>query len=171
MARGFLLRRSVVGEATAAVGIAWGASKKFAESLDKHLYRYMIYRNQIQMQGTLQMKQPSDPNRFLPLAHADLHILLALRATERHGYAIMQQVAEETNGQVRIGPATLYGAIKRLHTAGLIAESARRRDPKRDDERRRYYRLLPLGRRVLEAELLRLAVIVQTAVTAGLLKS
>ena len=116
------------------------------------------------------MSQPSNPNRFLPLAHADLQILLSLRDTEKHGYAIMQQVAEETEGQVRMGPATLYSAIKRLRTAGLIAETARRRDPKRDDERRRYYRLLPLGRRVLEAELLRLAAIVRTAVTAGLLR-
>src|SRR5260370_28190069 len=102
------------------------------------------------------MKPARDPASSLPLAHVDLHILLALRGDERHGYAIMQQVAEETSGQVKLGPGTLYGAIKRLLASGLIAESARRRDPKRDDERRRYYRLLPLGRRVLEADLERL---------------
>ena len=117
------------------------------------------------------MNQFSEAHRFLPLAHADLHILLALGATEKHGYAIMQQVAEETEGQIRMGPATVYSAIKRLRTAGLIAESLRRRDSKRDDERRRYYRLLPLGRRVLELELQRLATLVQTALTAGLLKT
>jgi DNA-binding PadR family transcriptional regulator len=93
------------------------------------------------------MNQFSEANRFLPLPHADLHILLALGATEKHGYAIMQEVAEETEGQVRMGPATLYSAIKRLRMAGLIAESSRRRDAKRDDERRRYYRLLPLAAR------------------------
>lgn len=117
------------------------------------------------------MKPTQDPTSFLPLAHVDLHILLALRGNERHGYAIMQQVAEETNGQIKLGPGTLYGAIKRLLASGLIVESARRRDPKRDDERRRYYRLLPLGRRVLESELERLAEIVQTALAAGFLKS
>jgi DNA-binding PadR family transcriptional regulator len=114
---------------------------------------------------------PQHPSSFLPLAHVDLHILLALGGKEKHGYAIMQQVNEETTGQIKLGPGTLYGAIKRLRMAGLIAESTQRPDPNRDDERRRYYRLLPLGRRVLEAELERLSGIVQTALAAGLLKA
>jgi DNA-binding PadR family transcriptional regulator len=109
-----------------------------------------------------------NPIRFLPLQQADLHILLALGRGDMHGYAIMQQVAEETNGQVRLGPGTLYGAIKRLRTAGLIAECKRRAGRKTDDERRRYYRLAPFGRKVLSAELDRLASIFRTAVTAGL---
>jgi DNA-binding PadR family transcriptional regulator len=109
-----------------------------------------------------------DATRYLPLQQADLHILLALAQGEKHGYAIMQQVAEETNGQVRLGPGTLYGAIKRLRTAGLIAESKRRPSSQTDDERRRYYRLALLGRKVLSAELDRLASVMRTAVTAGL---
>ena len=111
-----------------------------------------------------------DPTRYLPLQQADLHILLALAHGEKHGYAIMRQVAEETNGQVRLGPGTLYGAIKRLRTAGLIVESKRRPSPETDDERRRYYRLTSLGREVLLAELDRLASVVRTAVTAGLFR-
>ena len=110
-----------------------------------------------------------DPTRYLPLPQADLHILLALAQGEKHGYAIMQHVAQETNEQVRLGPGTLYGAIKRLRTASLIAESKRRPGQmKTDDERRRYYRLTSLGRNVLLAELDRLASVVQTAVRAGL---
>jgi DNA-binding PadR family transcriptional regulator len=115
------------------------------------------------------MKNEADsPRQYLPLQQADLHILLALGRGEKHGYAIMQQVAEETNGQVRLGPGTLYGAIKRLRTAGLITESEHRPSRKKDDERRRYYRLASLGRQVLSAELDRLASVVRIAVTAGL---
>jgi len=113
--------------------------------------------------------QAHDPTQYLPLQQADLHILLALCSGEKHGYAVMQYVAEETNGQVRLGPGTLYGAIKRLRTAGLITESKHRSDKKADDERRRYYRLAPLGRKVLSAELDRLASVIRTAVAAGLI--
>jgi DNA-binding PadR family transcriptional regulator len=109
-----------------------------------------------------------DATRYLPLQQADLHILLALAQSEKHGYAIMQQVAQETNGQVRLGPGTLYGAIKRLRTAGLIAESMRRPSSHTEDERRRYYRLASLGRKVLSAELDRLVSVIRTAATAGL---
>jgi DNA-binding PadR family transcriptional regulator len=114
------------------------------------------------------MKYEADKlTQYLPLQQADLHILLALGRGEKHGYAIMQQVAEETNGHVRLGPGTLYGAIKRLHTAGLITESEHRPSRKKDDERRRYYRLASLGRQVLSAELDRLAAVVRIAATAG----
>jgi DNA-binding PadR family transcriptional regulator len=133
------------------------------------MYRNTVYRDPIEY-GDANVKQATDANQFLPLPCADLHILLALRGVEKHGYAMMQQVAQETNGQVRLGPATLYGTIKRLLAKGLIAESTRRRDPSRDDERRRYYRLLPLGRRVLAAELERLSSVVQIGLAAGLLK-
>jgi DNA-binding PadR family transcriptional regulator len=84
------------------------------------------------------------------------HILLALADRERHGYAIMQEVAANSDGQVRMGPGTLYGTIKRMLAAGLIAESDERPDPELDDERRRYYRLTDLGGRVLSAEVNRL---------------
>jgi len=92
------------------------------------------------------------PEDLLPLTPAVFHILLTLAEGERHGYAIMQEVAESTNRQINMGPGTLYGTIKRLLEAGLIEESDRRPDAQEDDERRRYYCLTGLGQRVLEAE-------------------
>ena len=88
----------------------------------------------------------------LPLPPAWFHILLALIGGERHGYALMQDVTEESDGQIRLGPGTLYGALKRLLQLGLVEESGRRPDPALDDERRRYYRLTPAGHRILAAE-------------------
>jgi DNA-binding PadR family transcriptional regulator len=78
--------------------------------------------------------------------------LLALTEGERHGYAIMREVAESTHRQINMGPGTLYGTIKRLLEAGLIEESDRRPAVEEDDERRRYYCLTGLGQRVVEAE-------------------
>jgi DNA-binding PadR family transcriptional regulator len=84
------------------------------------------------------------------------HILLALADAERHGYGIMQEVEARTDGKVKLGPGTLYGSIKRMLSEGLIKESEERPGPETDDDRRRYYRLTSLGRRVAvkEAELL-----------------
>jgi DNA-binding PadR family transcriptional regulator len=93
-----------------------------------------------------------NPDDRLPLTPAVFHILLALADGERHGYAIMQEVAESTNRQIKMGPGTLYGTIKRLLEAGLIEESDQRPDADADDERRRYYRLTGVGQRVAEAE-------------------
>src|SRR5208282_4496091 len=93
-----------------------------------------------------------DPKEMLPLAPAVFHILLALTEGERHGYAIMREVAESTNRQINMGPGMLYGTIKRLLEAGWIEESDRRPDAKEDDERRRYYCLTGVGQRVVEAE-------------------
>jgi DNA-binding PadR family transcriptional regulator len=88
---------------------------------------------------------------FLPLKPHWFHVLLSLAGEEQHGYAIMQEVLERTGGKVRLWPATLYGTLKRLMDADLIAESDAR--PAADDDaRRRYYRLTALGRRVLSAE-------------------
>jgi len=89
---------------------------------------------------------------YLPLKPQSFHILLSLAAGEQHGYGIMQDVLERTTGKVRLWPATLYGTIRRLMEAELIEESPRRPAPELDDARRRYYRLTPLGRRVLDAE-------------------
>jgi DNA-binding PadR family transcriptional regulator len=100
---------------------------------------------------------------FLPLTPAIAHILLAVADEERHGYAIMREVERLTDGATRMGPGTLYGTIKRLLAAGLVAEAAQRPDPELDDERRRYYRLTPLGRRVLEAENARMATLLAAA--------
>jgi DNA-binding PadR family transcriptional regulator len=94
----------------------------------------------------------TNPEMMLPLTPAVFHVLLALVEGERHGYAIMQEVAESTGGQIKMGPGTLYGTVKRLLEAGLIEESDRRPGPELDDERRRYYRLTGLGQRVVTAE-------------------
>jgi DNA-binding PadR family transcriptional regulator len=101
------------------------------------------------------------PQAFLPLTPAVFHILLALADEERHGYGIMQEIARRTGGQVVLGPGTLYGTIKRLLGDGLIEESGERPDPEIDDERRRYYRLTTLGRRVAHEEARRLAQLVR----------
>jgi DNA-binding PadR family transcriptional regulator len=88
----------------------------------------------------------------VPVPVSEFQILLALADEERHGYAIMREVTARTNGQVQLGPGTLYGSIKRMVNAGLIAESDERPDADLDDERRRYYRITPAGRRVAVAE-------------------
>ena len=97
------------------------------------------------------------PNAFLPLTPAVFNILLALADGEKHGYAIMLEVEANTQGAVKMGPGTLYGSIKRMLEAGLITESDERPDPDLDDQRRRYYALSGLGRRLLGAEAQRLA--------------
>ncbi len=104
-----------------------------------------------------------DPQELLPLTTAVFHILLALTDRERHGYDIMQEIAYRTNEQVKMGAGTLYGAIKRLRAAGLIAEVGDRPDPSLNDERRRYYRLTDFGQRVVKAEAERLARLVNQA--------
>jgi DNA-binding PadR family transcriptional regulator len=101
-------------------------------------------------------RKEREPEAFLPLTPAVFHILLALADRERHGYGIMQDIAARTSGMVHMGPGTLYGSIKRMLADGLIEESGERPDPELDDERRRYYRLTELGRRVLQAEARRL---------------
>lgn len=97
-----------------------------------------------------------DIRDLLPLKTNWFHILLSLAAGEQHGYGIMQNVLDQTTGKVRLWPATLYGAIKRLIETGLIEESNVRPAPEEDDARRRYYRLTAIGRRVLDAECERL---------------
>ena len=98
-----------------------------------------------------------NPEDFLPLTPAVFNILLSLADGEKHGYGIMLEVEANTNGQVIMGPGTLYGSIKRMLKADLIEESDERADPQMDDQRRRYYRLTDLGRRVLGLEAERLA--------------
>ena len=100
---------------------------------------------------------------FLPLSPPVFHILLALAEGEAHGYAIMQDVSRRSDGVVRLGPGTLYGAIGRMLEDGLIEESEARPDPEMDDSRRRYYRLTHLGGDVLATETRRLSVLVRAA--------
>ena len=102
-----------------------------------------------------------DPGELLPLTPVVLHILLAVAREERHGYAIAQEVEQDTGGQVRMGPGTLYGSIQRMQHAGLIEETSRR--PADDDPRRRYYRATPFGKRVLALELERITSVVRVA--------
>ena len=98
----------------------------------------------------------SDPDSFLPLKPALFHILLALSEGDLHGYGIMKAVEEATQGRVVLEPSPLYRRLKRLLDSGIVEESGERPTPESDDRRRRYYRLTPLGRRVLSAEAARL---------------
>jgi DNA-binding PadR family transcriptional regulator len=109
----------------------------------------------------------SNPSDLLPLTPVALNVLLALADGERHGYGIMLEVKERTGGKVRLGPGTLYGAIKRLKEGGLIEESGTRPDPATDDERRCYYRLTGFGGEVLTAEVERLDGLVHAARQKG----
>ena len=101
------------------------------------------------------------PNQ--PLTPAVFHILLALADGEKHGYAIMKDVEAQTSGQLKMGPGTLYGSIKRMLAGGLIAETDERPDMALDDERRRYYHLTTQGQAVVAAESRRLALAVKVA--------
>jgi DNA-binding PadR family transcriptional regulator len=109
------------------------------------------------------VSQTPDPESFLPLPPASFHILIVLARGENHGYAIMQQIDQDTGGKFRIGPGTLYGTIKRMMKAGWIEEVDERPDPALDDERRRYYRLTDLGLRVTRVESDRLESMVRLA--------
>ena len=111
---------------------------------------------------------PDDPQNHLPLPTAVFQILVALADQDRHGYAIMQDVASRTGGRLKLSPGTLYGAIKRMLEADLIIEVDERPDPDDDDERRRYYRLTRFGRAVAQAEADRLATLLRQARAAGL---
>jgi DNA-binding PadR family transcriptional regulator len=107
-------------------------------------------------------RRPS-PRIALPLRTNWFHILLCLADGEQHGYAIMQEVRERTDGQVRLWPATLYGTLRRLMDEDLIEESGERPAEDVDDARRRYYRLTVSGRRVLTEEIARLEDLVRAA--------
>src|SRR5271154_5832774 len=122
------------------------------DDIDRYIY-HMIY---------IWPMPDIDLQKFLPLKTQWFHIMLSLAGGEQHGYGIMQEVLQRTSGKVRLWPATLYGSIKRLIEAELIEQSDERPAPEFDDARRRYYRLTPLGRRVLDAECDRLQELVHT---------
>ena len=103
----------------------------------------------------------------LPLAPAVFHILVAVADRERHGYAIMQDVAERTGSKLSLGAGTLYRSIQRMLEQGLIAETRRRPAPELDDERRRYYRITQFGASVARAETQRLLQLVKLARASG----
>ena len=104
--------------------------------------------------------EPITPEKLLPLSEPVFYILLVLTGGDRHGYAIMQEVQTLTEGRVRLGPGTLYGAIKRMLIQDLIQEVG---DSDDEGERRRYYRLTPFGGEVARAEARRLEEMVAVA--------
>ena len=106
--------------------------------------------------------------RLLPLPQAAFQILVALADQDRHGYAIMQDVAVRTDGSLKLSPGTLYGSIKRMLDDGLIVEVNTRPSPDEDDERRRYYRITQFGRDIAKAEADRLTVLLRQARAVGL---
>jgi DNA-binding PadR family transcriptional regulator len=114
------------------------------------------------------MHPMDEPRQFLPLTPQQFHILLALTGAHRHGYGIIQDVAERTEGALRLGTGTLYTALARLEALALVGESDRRAPAHEDDDRRRYYRLTPLGRAVLKAETERLEALVRHARAKGI---
>src|SRR5262245_61937361 len=115
-----------------------------------------------------QRREGSEPDDFLPLPGDTFDVLVSLADGERHGYAILGEIAERTKGHIRLSPSTLYAVIKRLLESGLIEELSERPDPAHDDERRRYYRLTVLGRRVAQAEAARLSRLLADARATGL---
>lgn len=100
---------------------------------------------------------------LLPLPLPVFHMLLALSEGERHGYALKREILRRTEGKLNLGSGALYGSINKMLEQGLIEESGERPDPHLDDERRRYYRITPFGRRVARAEALRLQQLVNLA--------
>ncbi len=117
------------------------------------------------------MRTKREPEKMLPLTPAVFHILLALADGDKHGYGIMREVSDRTDGQMRMGPGTLYGSIKRMLEQGLIEEAEERPDPELDDERRRYYRLTDFGQKLAVAESRRLRQLVGIAQGKRLLGS
>jgi len=109
------------------------------------------------------MEASAEPRSLPPISRTAFHVLVAIGPEERHGYAIMHEVARITNGATRLGPGGVYTTIRRLLDDGLIEESDERPDVDVDDQRRRYYRLTGLGRAVVAAEAARLESLVEAA--------
>jgi DNA-binding PadR family transcriptional regulator len=101
------------------------------------------------------------------LPPATFHILLALADDDRHGYAIIQDIAARTDGELKLSAGTLYRSIQRMLEQGLIVETRERPAPEEDDERRRYYRITPDGTAAARAEARRLGQLVKMARAAG----
>jgi DNA-binding PadR family transcriptional regulator len=106
--------------------------------------------------------------RAFNLSRDTFHILVSLAGCDRHGYSIMQEIAERTDGEIRLSPSTLYSAIRRLLEVGFIEELEERPDPEHDDERRRYYRLTPSGRSAALEEARQLETLLKGARATGL---
>ena len=114
------------------------------------------------------MHSDPQPDDLLPLPPATFHILLSLAVEDRHGYAIIQDVAARTSGAVKLSAGTLYRSIQRMLEQDLLEELRTRPAPEDDDERRRYYRITPFGEAVARAEARRLTSLVKLAKATGL---
>ena len=112
-------------------------------------------------------KKEYDVDSLLPLQSATFYILMALGDRELHGYAIIQDIAARTHGEVKLSAGTLYRSIQRMLEQGLIVESRRRPSPEEDDERRRYYQITNFGSEVARAELTRLSQLIKLARAKG----
>jgi len=108
-----------------------------------------------------------EPASLLPLPPVTFHVLLALADEDRHGYAIIQDVAMRTAGEIKLNAGTLYRSIQRMLEQGLIVETRERPSPEEDDERRRYYRITSFGRDVAGVEARRLTRLVKFARESG----
>jgi DNA-binding PadR family transcriptional regulator len=111
------------------------------------------------------MKDHPDPSKLLPLPAATFHILMSVAEEDRHGYAIIQDVAARTRGALKLSAGTLYRSIQRMLDQGLLIETRER--PEDDDERRRYYRITPFGVSAARAEASRLSELVKLARQSG----
>ena len=100
---------------------------------------------------------------LLPLKPQDYHILFVLLDVERHGYGMVKEIERQTGGRVRLEAGNLYRSVRRMIQQGLVVESERRPAPESDDERRRYYSITDLGRRVVVAETDRMRELVAAA--------
>src|SRR5262245_59164168 len=109
-----------------------------------------------------------DIDAMLPLPPATFHILMALADEDRHGYAVIQDIAARTDGELKMSAGTLYRSIQRMQEQGLIVETRSRRAPEDEDERRRYYRITPFGLAVARAEAYRLTRMVKLARARGI---
>lgn len=109
-----------------------------------------------------------EADALLPLPPATFHILVSLADEERHGYAIIQDIEARTGGELRLSPGTLYRSIQRMLEQGLLVESRRRPARELDDERRRYYRITPLGVATARAEMRRMTRMVRLGRERGL---
>jgi DNA-binding PadR family transcriptional regulator len=139
----------------------------FRSLLRPHVYSRCKYSHTgYNLPMTSTAKDPQ-PESLLPLPAATFHILLALAEEDRHGYAIILDVAARTAGELRLSAGTLYRSIQRMLEQGLITETRERPSPEFDDERRRYYRITPLGSRVTRAEVTRLAKLLRLARNQG----
>jgi DNA-binding PadR family transcriptional regulator len=113
------------------------------------------------------MTSQREIDSLLPLPPATFHILLALAGEDRHGYAIIQDAAARTHGELKLSAGTLYRSVQRMQEQGLIVETRERPAPEEDDERRRYYRITPFGGAVAKAEARRLTQLVKMARAKG----